>query len=69
MIWNSSLRGASLEPAGRLKLDPGHDLGSDEGVRAGEEIVTSGQLKLQPGAAVKIDNSQTLKPPAELPKQ
>jgi membrane fusion protein, multidrug efflux system len=40
-----------------------------EGVNAGEEIVTSGQLKLQPGAAVKIDNSQTLKPPAELPKQ
>jgi membrane fusion protein (multidrug efflux system) len=40
-----------------------------EGVSAGVEVVTSGQLKLQPGAAVKIDNSQTLKPPAELPKQ
>lgn len=40
-----------------------------EGVKAGEVVVTSGQLKLQPGAAVKIDNSQTLKPPAELPKQ
>ncbi len=40
-----------------------------EGVKAGELVVTSGQLKLQPGAAVKIDNSQTLKPPAELPKQ
>jgi membrane fusion protein (multidrug efflux system) len=40
-----------------------------EGVKPGEMVVTSGQLKLQPGAAVKIDNSQTLKPPAELPKQ
>jgi multidrug efflux pump subunit AcrA (membrane-fusion protein) len=40
-----------------------------EGVNPGEVVVTSGQLKLQPGAAVKIDNSQTLKPPAELPKQ
>jgi membrane fusion protein, multidrug efflux system len=40
-----------------------------EGVSAGDEVVTSGQLKLQPGAAIKIDNSQLLKPPAELPKQ
>jgi multidrug efflux pump subunit AcrA (membrane-fusion protein) len=40
-----------------------------EGVSAGDEVVTSGQLKLQPGAAIKIDNSQMLKPPAELPKQ
>jgi hypothetical protein len=31
--------------------------------------VTSGQLKLQSGAAIEIDNSQMLKPPAELPKQ
>jgi multidrug efflux pump subunit AcrA (membrane-fusion protein) len=40
-----------------------------EGISAGDEVVTSGQLKLQPGAAIKIDNSQMLKPPAELPKQ
>jgi membrane fusion protein (multidrug efflux system) len=40
-----------------------------EGVKDGEEVVTSGQLKLQPGAAVKIDNSGALKAPAELPKQ
>ncbi|HXG77758.1 MAG TPA: efflux RND transporter periplasmic adaptor subunit [Methyloceanibacter sp.] len=39
-----------------------------EGVQAGEEVVTSGQLKLQPGAAVKVDNSGALKAPAELPK-
>ncbi|ODR96456.1 hypothetical protein AUC69_15015 [Methyloceanibacter superfactus] len=40
-----------------------------EGVKAGEVVVTSGQLKLQPGAAVKIDNADALKPPAELPRQ
>jgi membrane fusion protein (multidrug efflux system) len=40
-----------------------------EGVEAGEEVVTSGQLKLQPGATIKVDNSGALKPPAELPKQ
>ena len=40
-----------------------------EGVKAGEQVVTSGQLKLQPGATIKIDNSGALKPPAELPKQ
>jgi membrane fusion protein (multidrug efflux system) len=40
-----------------------------EGVKDGEEVVTSGQLTLQPGATVKIDNSGALKPPAELPKQ
>ncbi|HKB00305.1 MAG TPA: efflux RND transporter periplasmic adaptor subunit [Methyloceanibacter sp.] len=40
-----------------------------EGVKEGEEVVTSGQLKLQPGATVKVDNSGALKPPAELPKQ
>ncbi|MGA7456799.1 MAG: efflux transporter periplasmic adaptor subunit, partial [Methyloceanibacter sp.] len=40
-----------------------------EGVKTGEQVVTSGQLKLQPGATVKIDNSSALKPSAELPKQ
>ena len=40
-----------------------------EGIKDGEEVVTSGQLKLQPGATVKIDNSGALKAPAELPKQ
>ena len=40
-----------------------------EGVQAGEEVVTSGQLKLQPGAAIKVDNAGALKPPAELPRQ
>ena len=40
-----------------------------EGIKAGEEVVTSGQLKLQQGAAIKVDNTGALKPPAELPKQ
>jgi membrane fusion protein, multidrug efflux system len=40
-----------------------------EGIEAGEIVVTSGQLKLQPGAAIKIDNADALKPPAVLPKQ
>ena len=40
-----------------------------EGVKAGEMVVTSGQLKLQPGAAVRIDNTDALKPQAELPRQ
>jgi membrane fusion protein (multidrug efflux system) len=40
-----------------------------EGVQPGEEVVTSGQLKLQPGAAMRVDNSGALKPPGQLPKQ
>jgi len=40
-----------------------------EGIMPGEEVVTSGQLKLQPGATIKVDNSGALKAPAELPKQ
>jgi membrane fusion protein (multidrug efflux system) len=40
-----------------------------EGVKAGEEVVTSGQIKLQPGAKIKVDNSGALKAPAELPRQ
>lgn len=39
------------------------------GVAAGDEIVTTGQLKLNPGAAIRIDNTQPLAPPAERPKQ
>lgn len=40
-----------------------------EGVKDGEQVVTSGQLKLQPGATIKVDNSGALKAPVELPKQ
>ncbi|MGA7546546.1 MAG: efflux RND transporter periplasmic adaptor subunit [Methyloceanibacter sp.] len=40
-----------------------------EGVKAGEQVVTSGQLKLHPDAPIKIDNTQALTPPVERPKQ
>lgn len=39
------------------------------GLANGEQVVTTGQLKLNPGASVLIDNSQTPKPPQERPKQ
>jgi len=38
------------------------------GLAVGEEVVTTGQLKLNPGAAIRIDRSQTLSPPPERPK-
>jgi len=41
----------------------------NSGLKAGEQVVTTGQLKLNNGSRVKIDNSQELKPPAVLPKQ
>lgn len=40
-----------------------------KGVKPGEVVVTSGQIKLQPKAHVTIDNSNALQPPAQLPKQ
>ena len=40
-----------------------------EGVSAGEQVVTSGQLKLHPDARIKIDNSRPLTPQAQRPKQ
>jgi membrane fusion protein (multidrug efflux system) len=41
----------------------------NSGLTAGEEVVTTGQLKLNNGSRVTVDNSQALKPPAVLPKQ
>jgi membrane fusion protein, multidrug efflux system len=38
------------------------------GLGAGELVVTTGQLKLNPGAAIHIDKSQALSPPADRPK-
>ena len=32
------------------------------GLAKGEEVVTTGQLKLNPGASIRIDNTQPLKP-------
>ncbi len=40
-----------------------------EGLKAGEDVVTTGQLKLNPGARVRVDNSQELKSPAVRPRQ
>jgi membrane fusion protein (multidrug efflux system) len=39
-----------------------------DGVKAGEQVVTSGQIRLQPNAAVVIDSSAVLQPPKERPK-
>lgn len=39
------------------------------GIAAGDEVVTTGQLKLNPGAAIRIDNAQPLTRPEERPKQ
>ena len=39
-----------------------------EGLQQGELVVVAGQLKLQPGARVRVDNSQPLTPPAERPR-
>jgi membrane fusion protein (multidrug efflux system) len=40
-----------------------------EGIKAGDEIVTTGQLKLNPGAAIRIDNAQPLIRPEARPKE
>ena len=39
------------------------------GVAVGEQVVTTGQLKLNPGAAIRIDNTQPLSRPEERPTQ
>lgn len=39
-----------------------------EGLKPGEQVVTTGQLKLQPGGRVRVDNTQPLTPPAERPR-
>lgn len=40
-----------------------------EGVKEGETVITTGQLKLRPGARVAINNDAPLKPQSERPKQ
>lgn len=39
-----------------------------EGVKAGETVVTSGQLKLRPGASIRINNSAPLTPQPSRPR-
>jgi membrane fusion protein (multidrug efflux system) len=53
----------------RVGPSQGDEVAILEGVKAGEQVVTSGQLKLHPDAAIKIDNSRPLTPQAERPKQ
>jgi membrane fusion protein, multidrug efflux system len=53
----------------RVGSSQGDRVAIAEGVKAGEQVVTSGQLKLHPDAPVKIDNAQSLTPSAERPKQ
>ena len=80
----ASAAAADAAPAGAVPVEPkltverrfvrvgptqGDRVAILEGIKAGDEVATSGQLKLQPGATVKVDNSGALKPPAELPKQ
>jgi RND family efflux transporter MFP subunit len=43
-------------------------VGLTEGVKIGERIVTSGQLRLQPNSGVVIDQRESLVPPKERPK-
>jgi membrane fusion protein (multidrug efflux system) len=40
-----------------------------EGVKAGEQVVAEGQLKLQPGARVKIDPTASVRPNGPRPKE
>ena len=53
----------------RVGPSQGDEVAILEGVKAGEQVVTSGRLKLHPDAAIKIDNSKPLTPAAERPKQ
>jgi membrane fusion protein (multidrug efflux system) len=39
------------------------------GLAVGEQVVTTGQIKLNPGASIRIDNTQPLNRTGELPKQ
>lgn len=39
------------------------------GLAVGEKVVTTGQIKLNPGASIRIDNTQPLVRPEERPKQ
>ncbi len=42
----------------------GERIAIEEGVKAGERVVTAGQIKLQPNALVAIDENPALPPPA-----
>lgn len=54
-----------------VKVGPSHGdrIAILEGIKAGEAVITTGQLKLRPGARVAINNETPLQPQAERPKQ
>lgn len=53
----------------RVGPTQGDEVAILEGVKVGEQVITSGQLKLHPDTEIKIDNSRPLTPQAERPKQ
>jgi membrane fusion protein (multidrug efflux system) len=53
----------------RLGQSQGETVAVVEGINEGDEVVTSGQLKLQPGGTIKIDNSAPLQSKPDRPKQ
>ena len=52
----------------RVGATRGERVAIEEGVTPGERVVTSGQIKLQNGAPVTIDEAGALPPPAQTPK-
>ena len=52
----------------RVGAARGERVSIDDGVTPGEQVVTSGQIKLQPNSPVTIDASGGLSPPAQTPK-
>ncbi len=46
----------------------GERVAVEEGIKAGERVVSAGQIKLQPNAPVVIDESAALALPAQTPK-
>jgi membrane fusion protein (multidrug efflux system) len=53
----------------RVGATQGDEVSILEGIKVGDEVITSGQLKLHPDTAITIDNSKPLTPQAERPKQ
>jgi membrane fusion protein, multidrug efflux system len=53
-----------------VKVGPvrGERIAVEEGLKAGEQVVTAGQIKLQANAPVTIDETPALPPPAATPK-
>ena len=53
-----------------VKVGParGERIAIEQGLRAGEKVVTAGQVKLQAYTPVTIDDTAALPPPAETPR-